>query len=146
MKLVLLNPRNAFFWFVSCSRRGTSGSYSWLLNSQKASCIDVFSDLLRHPSVFLNSVYAHTVPTLNFSHLMCYENVGHISKSRICQRENVTFVSPLALSVLTLDAIMYLTHFLAIFMIINCKVLFSLCLECETLNYLLMLKICIHWC
>lgn len=49
----------------------------WLMNRQQASYVDLFRNLIRHPSILPSSVHAHTLSTtLKSSHLMVYESIG----------------------------------------------------------------------
>ena len=67
----------------------------WLMNKQQASYVDLFHNLIRHPSILPSSVHAHTLSTtLKSSHLMVYEYTGP-SESTEYANEKIQF--PLAL-------------------------------------------------
>lgn len=65
------------------------------MNRHQASYVDLFHNLIRHPSILPSSVHAHTLSTtLKSSHLMVYEYTGP-SESTEYANEKIQF--PLAL-------------------------------------------------
>lgn len=93
-----------FFLSVgSCSGWDTSGS-SGVANEQSAGQLCWFVPWPHYAAPGLpNSVYAYILlTTLKLFCLMDCKKVGHNSKSSVCQKENVTSISALALPVLTL--------------------------------------------
>lgn len=97
------NSRDSYFGLAAVLPGTPLVLLGWLMNSPQASCVDLFHDLIRQPNIsqLRLCIFSSYYPKAFLFDVLW--KVGHISKSWVCQKENVTSISALALSVLTLD-------------------------------------------